>query len=169
MSHGMKPIKSLPMNNKLIIRSITTNDEHILWQMLYYAAHMDEDEGKTVEDAKVDPFLRRYVAEWGQKDDLGFIAEINRHSVGAVWVRFFEEEEYPELAIAVLPDWAGRGIGTRLMKHIITQSKEQFSGIMLSVRADNPAYNLYRLFGFKTSREIINRVGTISYEMHLDF
>jgi ribosomal protein S18 acetylase RimI-like enzyme len=38
---------------------------------------------------------------------------------------------------------------------------------MLTVRANNPAYGLYQRLGFETMREIVNRVGTVSYEMHL--
>ena len=155
------------MKNNLIIRPIISGDEEILWQMLYYAAHMDEDDNKTVDDAKIDLFLRRYVEHWGQKDNLGFIADINRKAVGAVWLRQFEGGEFPELAIAVLPDMIGKGIGTQLITHMIKASKGQITGIMLSVRANNPAYNLYRRLGFKTEREVINRVGTLSYEMRL--
>lgn len=153
----------------LIIRAITNDDTETLWQMLYYAAHMDEDDNRTVADAKTDPFLCRYVEQWGQTDDLGFIAEMNRHAVGAIWVRRFDETEFPELAIAVLPNMIGNGIGTQLMSHLIGQSKGRLSGITLSVRANNPAYHLYRRMGFTTTREIINRVGTVSYEMHLPF
>lgn len=155
------------MTNNLIIRPVTDDDTETLWLMLYYAAHMDEDDNRTVADAKTDSFLRRYVEHWGQKDDFGLIAEVNQQAVGAVWVRQFEEDEYPELAIAVLPDMIGRGIGTQLMTHMIAQSKGKLSGILLSVRANNPAYNLYRRLGFKTEREMMNRVGTLSYEMIL--
>ena len=62
--------------------------------MLYYAALMNEDDNKTVEDAKVDAFLKKYVEQWGKPDDLGFIAVIDQKPVGAVWIRHFEDEEY---------------------------------------------------------------------------
>lgn len=155
------------MSNNLIIRSVTQYDEDTLWQMLYYAAHMDDDDNQTIANAKTDPFLCRYVEQWGQKDDLGFIAEIDRRAVGAVWIRQFDNEDYPELAIAIAPDMIGKGIGTQLMNHIIDKSRGQLSVIMLTVRADNPAYKLYQRLGFETVREIVNRVGTVSYEMHL--
>ena len=150
-----------------IIRPITVEDTDILWHMLYYAAHMNEDEGKTVDDARSDPFLRRYVEKWGQPTDLGFIAEDNSQVLGAVWIRQFEDEPHPELAIAVLPEAIGQGIGTQLMERIIDESKNKFPIIMLSVRADNPALRLYQRLGFQTVKEITNRVGTLSYEMHL--
>lgn len=149
------------------IRPITIQDEDVLWHMLYYAAHMDEDEHKSVVDAKIDPFLKQYVEKWGQPTDLGFIAEENNVALGAVWIRQFDEASYPELAIAVLPHAMGQGIGTQLMQHIICQAKDKFPTIMLSVRANNPALRLYQRLGFQTMSEITNRVGTLSYEMHL--
>ncbi|MEZ4616186.1 MAG: hypothetical protein R2867_11885 [Caldilineaceae bacterium] len=33
------------------LRPLTANDEPFLWQMLYYAAHMHEEVGKSVADA----------------------------------------------------------------------------------------------------------------------
>lgn len=157
------------MNKKISIRPITSDDENVLWQMLYFAAHMDEDENRTVDDARIDPFLRRYVDQWGQPDDLGFIADMKSKAVGAVWVRQFEETDFPELAIAVLPAMIGKGIGTQLMTHMINEGKGTLSGISLSVRANNPAYDLYKRMGFKKTGEIVNRVGTTSYEMVLVF
>lgn len=153
--------------NNITIRPITEDDTDTLWHMLYYAAHMDEDEGKNVNDAKSDPFLKRYVENWGQPTDLGFIAEDNAQALGAVWIRQFDDEPHPELAIAVLPDAIGQGIGTQLIERIIDESKNKFPTIMLSVRADNPALRLYQRLGFQTVKEITNRIGTRSYEMHL--
>lgn len=153
------------MNQKPALRPIIAADEHTLWQMLYYAAHMEEDGGKTVADAKTDPFLRRYVEKWGHPDDLGFIAEIDQSPVGAVWIRHLDGDDYPELAIAVMPDMIGQGIGTLMLHHIINASHGKYKMITLSVRMNNPAYRLYQRFGFETTGEVINRVGTKSYEM----
>ena len=155
------------MSNSVNIRPITADDTDILWQMLFYAAHADEDYGETVESIKANDFLPIYVEKWGQPDDLGFIAEHNAKPVGAVWIRLFEGETYPELAIAVLPDAIGQGIGSQLMQTIIDACQSKYDTITLSVRDNNPAYRLDQRFGFETVKEITNRVGTKSYEMHL--
>ena len=56
------------------IRSATAADEPFLWQMLYYAAHMDEDDAAG-ESARTNPDLRGYVARWGERArDIGIIA-----------------------------------------------------------------------------------------------
>ena len=56
------------------IRPAKPSDEAFLWQMLYEAAHMAET-GETLETAKTNPNLARYVANWGLPHDIGFIAE----------------------------------------------------------------------------------------------
>ena len=156
------------MTDNLTIRPVNKNDEEIMWQMLYYAAHMNEENSKTVDDAKTDSFLRRYVENWGKPDDLGLIAELDGSAVGAVWLRLFDGTIYPELATAVLPNALAKGIKTQLMTQIIAASKNRWEGIMLSVRSDNPAYHLYERMGFETVRELTNRVGTASHEMLLN-
>jgi hypothetical protein len=56
---------------KFMIKLAEPKDEHFLWQMLYEAARMDEA-GETVEAAKYNPALARYVAHWGQEHDVGY-------------------------------------------------------------------------------------------------
>ena len=56
------------------IRPIQATDEAFLWQMLFYAAHMHEEAGKTVADARQNPDLAKYVSNWGRPGDLGFVA-----------------------------------------------------------------------------------------------
>jgi hypothetical protein len=56
------------------IRFASAADELFLWQMLHYAAHMDED-GEAVESARTNPDLRDYVSGWGERaGDIGVIA-----------------------------------------------------------------------------------------------
>ena len=77
----------------------------------------------------------------------------------------------PELAIAVLPDYRGRGVGTDLLTEILSVAKNTFSAVSLSVRADNPVVRLYERQGFikVPDSEIVNRVGVASYNMVCEF
>ncbi len=164
----------------LSIRALDDADEQFLWQMIFYAAHMHHETGKTVQDAIQNPTLANYVTGWGRPGDLGFIAEnaATQTAVGAVWVRLYTGEnkgyspttdDTPELAMAVLPAYVGQGIGTRLLQHLIDAARPHYPAIALNVRADNPAFRLYQRLGFVVVSELINRVGGISYDMRLNF
>lgn len=170
--HSRLPLSAHP------IRPVTPADEATLWQMLYYAAHMDEDGATSPEAAKENPFLAQYVAGWGKPGDLGVLAETpsSGAAIGAAWLRLliadktsasYYDDETPELAIAVLPAWTGRGVGSALMDQLVQAATGRYPAIVLTVRADNPAVRLYDRFGFAVVDEIVNRVGTKSYKMLL--
>ena len=162
------------------LRPILTSDEPFLWQMLFYAAHMHEEAGKTVADAQQNRDLAKYVTDWGRPGDLGLVAvdATTQAPIGAVWVRLYlgENKAYsptaddtPELAMAVLPDYTGQGIGARLLEAIIAAARAHYPAIALNVRADNPAFRLYQRVGFVVVNEMVNRVGGMSYDMRLTF
>jgi len=157
----------------------THASQEFFWQALYYAAHMDEESGIQLASAKTDPALMPYVAGWGDHaGDIGFVAVMsNRSNLGAAWVRLMPNDwplyrhvnsNIPELAIAVLPDYLGRGIGDRLLRTLIEAAGTLHRGIALSVRENNPARRLYERFGFRAVDRITNRVGGASFVMKLD-
>jgi ribosomal protein S18 acetylase RimI-like enzyme len=143
------------------IRPLTTEDEPFLWEMLYQSIHVPEGEEPPPRELLHEPELSRYVRDWGLRPgDAGYVAveADTARPVGAVWLRLLTgenrgygwvDDETPELAIAVLPDCRGRGIGTRLLTHLLA-SEHGSSSISLSVSADNPARRLYERHGFVT-------------------
>lgn len=153
------------------IRPLETQDEPILWTMLMYAAH--ENSRQSIQNQ---PSLARYVQDWGRVGDLGFVACMDEVSIGAVWLRLWSgsdrgfgylDDTIPELAIAVLPEYRGQGVGTKLLKQMITTASNTFPAICLSVRGDNPAISLYQRVGFLAveGSEAINRVSGVSFNM----
>lgn len=163
-----------------IIREVNQADVSFLWEMLYYAARMAEDGAENWEAAKSVPFLAQYVADWGKAGDFGLVAfDLNANqNVGAAWVRLltndkasvtYHDDQTPELAIAVTPTCVGNGIGTALLTKLIAEARHRYPALVLSVRADNPAFQLYQRMGFVVTSEIVNRVGTLSYKMLLKF
>ncbi|MBE8985833.1 GNAT family N-acetyltransferase [Nostoc sp. LEGE 12450] len=164
------------------IRPLTQEDEPFLWLMLYEAAHLENEGNLTVQDAINNPDLAKYVKNWGCKDDSGFIAilETSNQPVGSAWLRLltgenkgygYVDDQTPELAIAILPQHRNKGIGTQLLTHLLAAAQTSYSSISLSIRATNPALSLYKRFGFEIilGSEIINRVGSISFKMKMDF
>lgn len=160
----------------VIIRPAEKNDEAFLWEMLYYAAHMEDDGEVSLQAAQQNADLARYVAGWGRETDIGCIAldRSTMQPIGAAWLRLlignertvsYVDDQTPELAIAVLPAYLGQGVGTGLLHHVLEMAKQHYSSVVLSVRAENPARPLYQRIGFAVSDTITNRVGTASLNM----
>jgi ribosomal protein S18 acetylase RimI-like enzyme len=148
------------------IRSLTSADQLLLWEMLYLAIFVPQ--GCPLPERRIleHPNCSKYVRDWGRDDDSGFVAvDANNQPLGAVWLRLFVKEEKgfgyiddftPELGIAILPEYRGQGIGTSLLTRLIETSAASYEQISLSVMGENPAVRLYERLGF----EAVARVGT---------
>jgi ribosomal protein S18 acetylase RimI-like enzyme len=160
------------------IASARPQDEDFLWVMIYYAAHMEQDGAASLCAAQEHPYLQKYVAGWGGPSDVGVIGYDGSKPIGAVWSRLmigdnktygYVDDDTPELAAAVLPEYIGKGAGTKLLRSYLDKAKDLFPAVTLTVRADNPALRLYQRAGFAIIKEITNRVGKNSYHMILHF
>lgn len=102
--------------------------------------------------------------------------------MGACWARQFAgpdptlaiylDARTPEIAVAVLPEARGKGIGEALVETICDEAQQRGrAGLCLTVRSTNPAIRLYERLGFEyvAEAERINRVGSVSYGMVLRF
>ena len=149
------------------IRPITSVDEPFLWEALYHAIYVVPGDTPPERDVVNRPELARYVRDWGDANDLGFIAvaEENRQPIGAAWIRLltgenkgygYTDDTTPELSVAVLPEYRGQGVGTGLLTHLLQAVSIHHRSVSLSVEAGNPASRLYRRLGF----EIVSTSGT---------
>jgi ribosomal protein S18 acetylase RimI-like enzyme len=149
------------------IRRLTAEDEHFLWEMLYAALHVPPGQPPLSREVVNEPGIARYVLHWGKGGDTGFVAVDASTSlpVGAAWVRMFTagnkgygyvDSETPELSIAVLPEYRGKGIGTDLLRHLVEEVRVRHRALSLSVSSDNPAIRLYQRLGF----EVVERSAT---------
>jgi ribosomal protein S18 acetylase RimI-like enzyme len=76
----------------------------------------------------------------------------------------------PELAIAVEPEYRGRGIGRLVLEHLIRDLRDRkVAGVCLSVRSDSRAVGLYERLSFAVvpGGEMTNRIGTQLLVMYL--
>ncbi|MEO0801855.1 MAG: GNAT family N-acetyltransferase [Cyanobacteria bacterium J06642_2] len=158
-----------------VIRALTPDDEAIAWEMLRHAAHES-----SLASVRSQPELARYVEKWGREGDFGVVAIAEDIPLGAAWVRLWPEDnkgygyvrdDVPELAIAVLPKYRGRGIGTQLLHRVLEAAQAQFTAVSLSVRANNPAVKLYERIGFVKvpDSDVRNRADGSSYLMICEF
>lgn len=157
-----------------VLRPAGLGDGPFLRQMLVAAAYWRPDApAVSVDQAIGRRELAHYVTGWPQPGDLGQIAE-DDGPIGAAWLRVFCEDDpgfgfvdaqTPELAMGVLPQWRGRGVGAKLLGAVIADAADAgLAGISLSVERDNYAARLYERFGF-------GRVGEVgqSFTMLLRF
>lgn len=136
---------------------IENSSEAFLWEMLYQALFLPAGQPPYPREIILQPEISRYVAGWGREDDAGWLALANGKPVGAIWIRLmvgkekgygYINETTPELSLAVLPDYRGQGIGSRLLDHLLMELPARYQEVCLSVSADNPARELYLHKGF---------------------
>lgn len=140
------------------LRPLTPDDQVFLWEMLYEALYVPPGEPSLPREILQRSAISHYAADWGHPDDDGWLAEVAEQPVAAVWIRLFTAEargygyvddETPELSIAVLPAYRGRGIGTALLGRMLATAQPRFPALSLSVSRDNPAVRLYARLGFE--------------------
>ena len=157
--------KRMSQQTQYKLRSLTAADQSLLWEMLYLSLFVPEGKPPFKRSVLEHPDLAKYVRDWGRADDSGFVVvDENNQPLGAVWLRLFAGEEIgygyvddftPELAIAILPEYRGQGIGASLLTRLVETAAASYEQISLSVAAGNPAVRLYQRLGF----EIVAAVG----------
>lgn len=143
----------------VVLRRGGAQDVRFLRDMLHHAFYWKERQP----DAGPGP-VQLYVKAWGRRGDSAVIALIDGFPVGAAWYRLFPrtasgygfvDERTPELAIAVVPNARGRGVGGALLGALLERARrEEFEAISLSVDRQNAgAIALYERFGFRRAAE----------------
>lgn len=142
------------------IRHLTPSDQSFLREMLYQSLFVPEGGEPFPRAVLSQPEVSKYVEAWGRAGDQGFVAvdEGSGEPVGAVWLRLlagaekgygYVDEETPELGMAVLPGYRGRGIGTALLERLLETAGAAYRKVCLSVSPENPARRLYERAGFE--------------------
>jgi ribosomal protein S18 acetylase RimI-like enzyme len=142
------------------IRQLSPSDQQFLWEMLYQSLHVPEGSPPFPRDVIKQPEIAKYVRAWGRAGDMGCVA-VDAGSgapIGAAWLRLFTgdergygyvDDETPELGMAVLPEYRGRGVGSVLLRSLLKSAGAVYRSVCLSVSADNPAVRLYGRAGFE--------------------
>jgi GNAT superfamily N-acetyltransferase len=103
-------------------------DEPVFRETLMQAlgAHM-ESQGQAAPESHIlnEPDYAKWIANWARPHDTGVLAtDVNQQVVGVAWFRLFSKEENPDvyvdedtpqLAIVVLPEHRGKGVGQLLI------------------------------------------------------
>lgn len=137
------------------IRGLLPAEYHLLNQFLYEVVFVAPGEPRAPRSAVEAPELRAYVEGFGRAGDVAVCAEKDGQVVGVAWARLmhgfgFVDKDVPELAVAVLPAWRGRGTGTRLLTALAGRAAAAgHPALSLSVQRANPALRLYERLGFR--------------------
>lgn len=142
------------------IRKMTVPEYPLLSDFLYEAIFIPEGIKPPPRDIIASPELQIYVKCFGAlKDDFALVAEIEGKIVGAVWVRIMNDyghidDETPSLAISLYKEYRGQGIGTNMMKEMLSLLKTHgYKRVSLSVQKANYAAEMYRKIGFEIIKE----------------
>ena len=139
----------------VVVRRGSAQDVRFLRDMLHHAYYWKE----RAPDAGPGP-VQLYVKAWGRPGDAAVIALEDGFPVGAAWFRLFREsapgygfvnEHTPELAIAVVPNARGKGVGSELLEALLARAREDgYGAVSLSVdRRNSGAIALYQHHGFE--------------------
>ena len=144
------------IHNDIMIRKLCPEEAYLLRDFLYEAIFIPEGVEPPARDIVERPELRIYYDDFGTGPaDHCLVAEAAGRVVGAAWVRIMNDyghvdDETPSFAISLIPEYRGRGIGTRLMKEMLTMLKDcGFKQASLAVQKANYAVRLYKEVGFK--------------------
>lgn len=142
------------------IRKMKIQEYPLLNDFLYEAIFIPDGVEPPPKSIITSSELQVYVDRFGAlKDDFALVTEIDKKIVGAVWVRIMNDyghidAETPSLAISLYKEYRGFGIGTAMMKEILTLLKSHgYSRVSLSVQKANYAATMYLKIGFSIVRE----------------
>ena len=142
-----------------VIRELKQKEINLLDTFLYEAIFIPEGVQAPSKDIIEHPDLQIYVADFGKKDDLCYVAEVDGKVVGAVWTRIINDyghvdDTTPSLSISLLKEYRNLGIGTELTKQILLTLKErEYKQVSLSVQKINYAVSMYKKVGFEVVLE----------------
>lgn len=143
------------------LRPTTSSDRALLDRLLVEAFNWTGQTRVTLAQVRADPEHARHLGGWQRKSDVGTVAETEAgETVGAAWARVctladagygFVADDVPELGMAVLAPYRGRGVGALLLDACLAQVRDAgHVAVSLSVEDGNStARHLYSSRGFR--------------------
>ena len=144
------------VHDDVILRKLCAEEAGLLKDFLYEAIFIPEGVEAPARDIVERPELRIYYECFGtDAADHCLVAEADEHVIGAVWTRIMNDyghvdDETPSFAISLIPEYRGKGIGTRLMRNMLSLLNERgYKQVSLAVQKANYAVRMYKNVGFK--------------------
>ena len=144
----------------VLIRKLRTEEKDLLKDFLYEAIFIPDGVEPPARDIVERPELKVYYECFGSGTaDYCLVAEAEGQVVGAVWTRIMDDyghvdDETPSFAISLIPEYRGRGIGTEMMKEMLSLLKGRgYKQASLAVQKANYAVRMYENVGFDVADE----------------
>ena len=139
------------------LRRVEPGDEAFLYQV--YASTRQEELARTGwDETQKAAFLRmqfnaqsRYYEEHYRGAAFSVILS-DDHPAGRLYVTRWQQE-IRIVDFALLPGHRGMGIGTHLLRDLISESEESGKTLSIHVERFNPALRLYERLGFRTTAD----------------
>lgn len=142
------------------IREIKEKEYPLLKDFLYEAIFIPEGVEAPPKSIIDSPELQVYISDFGNRvHDRALVAEAEGKIIGAVWVRIMNDyghidDTTPSFAISLYKEYRGLGIGTAMMKKMLSILKASgYKQTSLSVQKANYAVKMYQKTGFKIVTE----------------
>ena len=140
----------------MLLRTLRKEETELLKDFLYEAIFIPEGDEPPDRSIIEQSELSIYYDDFGSGNaDNCIVAEDNGKVIGAVWTRIMNDyghvdNETPSFAISLYKEYRGQGIGTELMRKMISLLKEQgYKKASLAVQKANYAVKMYKKVGFK--------------------
>lgn len=157
-----RPVRMIFIGNVIQVREIIPADYQALEDFLYHAIFVPPGVEAPPRDIIHHPDVFIYIDGFGSKSgDMGVVAEADGRIVGAAWERIIPafghvDDKTPELAISVLPEYRGRGVGAAMMARLFELLRESgYRQTSLAVQKMNAAVRFYQRLGYETVRESV--------------
>ena len=143
------------------IKELEITDYHLLEEFIYWAIFVPPNSELPERSIIYNPDVFIYIENFGQEHDCGVVAEIDGKAIGVAWTRIIPayghiDNETPELAVSVLPEYRNQGVGAKLMERLFELLMQRdYKQTSLAVQKENPAVNFYLRLGYEIVSENI--------------
>lgn len=144
------------------VREIGPMDIPQMAEFLYHAIFQPPGAEPLPREVIFQPDVHVYIDKFdpaANPGDCGTVIEMGGKTVGMAWARIIPgyghiDDDTPELAVSVLLEYRGQGLGTKLMEGLFDLLRDRgYTRTSLSVQTQNPACRFYRRLGYETVGE----------------
>lgn len=137
----------------ITLRPATASDYDFM-RRLYHATRAEEMQQFPFDEAQKLEFLDQQFSAQYEHYRIHYptcernIIESGRQPIGRLWIDEWKDQ-LRLVDIALMPEWRGRGIGTRLLRDVLARGAASGKAVTIHVEAFNPALHLYERLGFR--------------------